>query len=682
MTKHEPASSTPPPSSELARVEARFAADLDLARTLVDCRAATISPQRPISTGGRSAVEALRDMGASLDRKLEIHKTLGEGGMGVVHLATQTTLGRHVAVKTLRAGAGDMDATLRILREAWVTGSLEHPNVVPIYDVGVDAGGSPVIVMKRIEGRHWGELIAQPDEIARRFGATDPLEWNLRILVSVCNAAHFAHSRDVLHRDLKPENVMIGSFGEVYVLDWGIAVSLREDPTGRLPQLASATEVAGTPQYMAPEMLLGDPSLLSPRTDVYLLGAILFEIFTSTPPHDGEDLRAMLSRILAGAPRFPASFPHEARAICERAMKKDPAERYESAEAFRRAIDEYLMHRGSRKLATEARASLELLLTTVKPSVAESPVDPDDRALQIANLLGECRFGYRAALAAWPGNEAARRGLDNALLAVIDYEISEGDAHAAATLLREMATPPSDVAARVDAAIRTRVENDKRLRKMEIDHDPTIGTRTRVTLGGIFGGLWSVSPLLVWASALRGHVVTYGEMLAATMGFLLLGIAGFVWARDTMTKTLLNRRNANTFAVVFVAQLAIVLGSWIAHRPAVEAQIVIPICWGLGYALLGVWAEIWFLVPAVTCAAGFVASSYAPSWMYPVMSLDNVVFTIVLLRVWLPKEELALIEQRRQTLRRRARRWLREAVHGEDDCGPASKSPESRAASR
>jgi serine/threonine protein kinase len=259
-------------------LQARLEAEPDLARTMVDRPGATIEPSRSPSSGAMAALEALRKLGATLGGRIDLHETLGEGGMGIVHLGTQATLGRHVAVKTLRKGAGGDDAVLRILREAWVTGTLEHPNVVPVHDVGVDADGAPVIVMKRIEGRSWSALMHDPAEIARRFGATDALEWNLRTLASVCNAVHFAHSRGILHRDLKPENVMIGEFGEVYVLDWGIAVSLKDDPSGRLPPVSQAKEIAGTPHYMAPEMLLGDPKLLSPRTDVYQLGAIFYEV--------------------------------------------------------------------------------------------------------------------------------------------------------------------------------------------------------------------------------------------------------------------------------------------------------------------------------------------------------------------------------------------------------------------
>ena len=225
-------------------------------------------------------------------------------------------------------------AALDLLREAWVTGAIEHPNVVPIHFVEVDAEGLPLVVMKRIEGVEWSTLACDAAAVARRFGATDLLAWNLGVLMQVLNAVRFAHHRGVIHRDLKPSNVMIGDFGEVYLLDWGIAVSLRDDGTGRFPLATDATELAGTPCYMAPEMLgrPGGPPL-SERTDVYLAGAILYELLTGRVPHEGGDAISVLASVVASKFEIPPSVPAEIARICERAMHADPAQRYPSAEA-------------------------------------------------------------------------------------------------------------------------------------------------------------------------------------------------------------------------------------------------------------------------------------------------------------------------------------------------------------
>jgi serine/threonine-protein kinase len=642
-----------------ATIEAKIAENADLARTMGEHPRATIEPPRPASSAAVHALEALRALGASLEGKIDLLETLGEGGMGVVHLATQATMGRHVAVKTMRSGKGDLNATLRILREAWLTGALEHPNVVPVYDVGIDGAGSPIIVMKRIEGRHWGELIRAPDEIARRFSSTDPLEWNLRILTTVCNAVHFAHSRGILHRDLKPENVMVGEFGEVYVLDWGIAVSVAGDTSGRLPPASEAKDVAGTPSYMAPEMLLGDPSAYSPRTDVYLLGAIFYEIFAGAPPHTGDNMHALVSSVLLSTPTFPASFPAEAQRICARALSRDPAARYPSADAFRRAVEEYLRHRGSRRLAHEAKQSLGRLTQAIDEPRGE------ERTLAIANLLGECRFGYRAALSAWPENEVARAGLDRALLAVIEHELAEGEAHAAANLLREVASPPAEVVARVEAALKARAEQDERLRRLEEDLDKSIGTRTRTLLGVVFGVLWTAWPLVGWSFVLRGFAATYANaIIGPSIATLVLGLVAYVWAQETLMKTAHNRRLARTLGLYAAAQSLLGAGGWLLGVPPAHALALLQFAWALTYTLLAVWAERWFWLPAAVCAVTFVVSSGFPRIVLPMMSLDSLVFTVVLVRVWFPAQDLAVIQERRRELRRRARRWIVETATG------------------
>jgi serine/threonine protein kinase len=249
----------------------------ELEDTIAQSPRSTVEPTMvQVDSIGRRAVAGLDETRTSqFAEGLALGKTLGEGGMGLVRAATQRSLGRQVAVKTLKPDAKNDQATLRLLREAWVTGSLEHPNIVPVYDLGLGEDGAPVIVLKLIEGSPWSDVARAPADHAE-----DLLEKNLRIFLQVCNAVALAHSRGVIHRDLKLENVMVGRFGEVYLVDWGIAVSLRPDPTGRLPLASEAKEMAGTPAYMAPEML--GSGVLTERTDVYLLGAILHELLVVT----------------------------------------------------------------------------------------------------------------------------------------------------------------------------------------------------------------------------------------------------------------------------------------------------------------------------------------------------------------------------------------------------------------
>ncbi len=648
--------------AEEKTIEARLAFvmnDDSLARTIERAPLQTMEPPRTVSESARTAVLALRAVAGDVGARIVLGETLGEGGMGIVHLGTQAALGRHVAVKTLRVADGeaadDERATLRILREAWVTGALEHPNVVPIYDVGLAANGSPVIVMKRIEGQTWSALMHDKETLAERFAAEDALEWNLRILVSVCNAMSFAHSRGILHRDLKPENVMIGAFGEVYVLDWGLALSMREDPSGRLQHVSTATEVAGTPAYMAPEMLAAEHASISERTDVYLLGGIFYEIFAAQPPHVG-NLQATIASIVLSEPRFERGFPAEAARICAKAMHRDPRERHASVQELRVAIEDYLRHRGSRKLAHDAKQSLQKLLHTLEH---EGP--GEERTLAVFNLLGECRFGYKAALSAWPENRSARQGLDRALLAVVKHELESGDPAAASALLREVETKAPELIAQVEAAVKKRAEEDERLRRLDVDLDPQVGSRTRTALGAGFGLVWSAVPLLGMLHVARGGEATHVGTIAMSAAFLLLGFGARWWARETLTKTLLNRRLTATLGIHLCGQIVLGTGAMLAGFTPQQSQLLHIFSWFATIVLLAVWVERWFAVPAALDAIGFLVVSRWPSALYPVMSITNVVFTLVLVRVWFPRQDMERMNERRLELRRRVRRLFLEA---------------------
>ena len=290
-------------AAQLQRVQA-------MAETMVGAASQTIRPVRAKTEGtttrGRAneALAVLRRLGPGSSR-VALGETLGRGGMGLVRIGQQLSMGREVAVKTTRADRRSERATLELLREAWVTGALEHPNILPIYDVGIDEEGAPVIVMRRVDGEDWDALMRAGETVAARYGEEDLLEWNLRVLMQVCSALSSAHERGLIHRDLKPANVMLGRFGEVYLVDWGIAVSVGDDGEGRFPKPEGGGEVVGTPAYMAPEMLAGRSEQLGPRTDVYLVGAVLYEILVGHAPHRQSELGGFVDSVMHSPPGDP-----------------------------------------------------------------------------------------------------------------------------------------------------------------------------------------------------------------------------------------------------------------------------------------------------------------------------------------------------------------------------------------
>ena len=276
---------------------------------------------------------------------LEVGEVIGEGGMGIVRTAVQVSLDRAVAIKVVHPGA-TKSAAEAVLREAWVTGYLEHPGVVPVHDIVKGGDGVPVVVMRKIDGVTWEDRLEDPSpSFAAAGGAHDALEANLRVLVRIAEIVEFAHAKGVIHRDIKPSNVMLGAFGEVYLLDWGLAVALTTETQTHLPSPQESRSLAGTLAYAAPKMVGVVEHLVSASTDIYLLGAVLFEILTGKPPHAHASAAMSIQSSAASPPAMPSTMPARLAAVCTRAMQAAPADRYESVAALRRDLLDFLRAR-------------------------------------------------------------------------------------------------------------------------------------------------------------------------------------------------------------------------------------------------------------------------------------------------------------------------------------------------
>jgi tRNA A-37 threonylcarbamoyl transferase component Bud32 len=280
------------------------------------------------------------------------------GGIGRVWLARDHSLGRDVALKELRPDrSGHPAVAARFLKEAQVTGQLEHPGVVPIYELGRRPDDQqPFYTMRFVRGRTLAKAVAAYHR-RRSAGEAGPLELRelLGAFVGVCNAVAYAHSRGVLHRDLKPRNVVLGDFGEAIVLDWGLARLTGQPDDAAAPLELPAEgpaggtvqgQVLGTPAYMAPEQAQGRLDLLSPATDVYGLGAILYEILTGRPPFPGGDTAAVLRQVVHEAPQPPRSsdngVPAALEAVCLKALAKMSGERYATAKELAADVQRWL----------------------------------------------------------------------------------------------------------------------------------------------------------------------------------------------------------------------------------------------------------------------------------------------------------------------------------------------------
>ena len=620
-------------------------ADEALARTF-DIDVTTLSmlektiaqnPHSTLEVFGEGKEETTELMGRSLRNiadGLAFNQPIGEGGMGLVHLATQHSLARQVAVKTLRPTRRSDATTQRFLREAWVTGYLEHPNIVPIYDLGLDEGGAPIIVLKYIEGVEWGTVLGDAEVVKERFGADDLLEWNIRILIQLCNAVSLAHSRGIVHRDLKPDNVMIGQFGEVYLMDWGLAVSLREGPSSHPTGFPKPRGIAGTPCYMAPEMLgIGE---VTERTDVYLLGAVLHEILVGAPPHAGSTFRTIAASALLSQWVYPPEVSPELAEIAQRAMSAQPSARFASTAALRVRLEWYLRHRESLALSHEAAhrlVAMKQLAATAPGSSARGGPSPLDRE-RLYRLFAECRFGFLQALRASVENDEARAGLREATEAIVVYELTRGMPEAASAVLAELDAAPPELIARVTTARQEQVKKLATLEGIAADMDPATGSRARMAAAMVCAVLWALAPQVVsrfepWGGAYPSH---YGDIIV----WVALCIIQFVIvrARGSLRTTSVNRRIVGTLYVTFGAGLALVLACRWMHATPIMATTLASFVMLVVTSMFTVTVDRRFWPTALAQLVALFVAANAPGLRWHVLSCGALVLAANIAISW------------------------------------------------
>ena len=285
--------------------------------------------------------------------RFEARREIGRGGMGRVVEAHDPQLRRPVALKViLDSDDLGLQQLGRFVAEAQITSQLQHPNIVPVHEICVDADGQVFFVMKRVDGRSLQQVVRSNDpELATEWTETRLLHAFLQI----CNAVAYAHDRGVLHRDLKPENIMLGRFGEVLVMDWGVAAIRGKPDAGP----GGALRAVGTPGYMSPEQARGELDTLDERSDVYSLGCVLYELLTGEPPFKGGNVYHLLYAALEAPtpdPREVRPVPDAIAAVCMRAMAAEPEDRYASAAALREAVEAVLEGRRRRAASMESLA--------------------------------------------------------------------------------------------------------------------------------------------------------------------------------------------------------------------------------------------------------------------------------------------------------------------------------------
>jgi serine/threonine-protein kinase len=572
-------------ADELARLQETLsgqgvASDADGQRTLG--RTAQASGRLP-DDRDRSLFPSTR-IGVDAENDFRLRAEIGRGGMASVWAAEQMALAREVALK--RCTERSPEAEHLLLREAIITGQLEHPGIVPVHTVLMDSEG-PVVVMKRVSGTTWDALIR---------AAETPLEQHLDILAAALNAVELAHSRGVVHRDLKPSNIMIGDYGQVYVLDWGVAMRRQDAPSDA---------IVGTPFYMAPEMAEGRAD---ERTDVFLLGATLHEVLTGSPRHRGDTALLLLYAAMYVEPyAYGKDVPEELAQLCNRACARRPEDRFQSVAELRHALRTYRTHRNAQLLCDAADQAQKRALANAADTARYAHAQSD---------FLEARFGYHAALRIWAESPRATQGLRSTLQAMCRRELDAGRSEPARALLAELNPPDLELAARANTLEEAQRRARERMARIERDQDPAVGARTRAQSYLLLGAATALMTLVLYVqrvlfphfapSALRLTIVG-----GAVLALLLLLVLRW---RRTGEFNSINRRIAeitiSTLAVSFASRLSgYMLSTEPSHILVTDAFIL-----GLGGGLLSAYHRAGPWLASMSFAAAVVGSIW-PQWI-------------------------------------------------------------------
>jgi eukaryotic-like serine/threonine-protein kinase len=544
---------------------------------------------------------------------LTIRGPLGRGGMAEVLRAEQPAFCRDIALKRLTL-EGTV-ARAAFLSEARIMGLLDHAAVVPVHAWIPNGEGPPLLAMKLVEGRSWREILAE-----RRCPTEPPvlgqpdvdlrIEEHVRTLLAVCRCVEAAHDRSILHRDLKPDNVMIGRYGQVYVMDWGIGVTTDRRlaaETGIL-HLEDAPGPAGTPAYMAPELAEGTLAQ-DARTDIYLLGAILHEIATGRPLHQGPDLDTLRKRCVAGEREpAPSWVPPELVAVIARATATAPCDRFNDVRELIVALEDFLAHREARALLLLADEGLAKL----RHQIARAASTPSpDAARGLHATFTEVVFAASRAKTVWASSPEPARLQRAASSALLDHAIQTRQL----ALAERIAPDCEDPVAASDAVRSLRVE----LAALESELHALRDANRRLDftqIGRPLGLVFAITGLLGLAAAfVSAHLLATRPPHA--MELISLSWVAVTLVPGALARVLLRRHalpNSLASPRVFGLWAAVALGctlhggvSWYVSYDAFRDIHNQAAMLGIGFVAMGLQTRRWLLWPGAACFLSAVA---------------------------------------------------------------------------
>ena len=509
--------------------------------------ASNASPNHTISLS--FPISDLPDQDISVDDSLSILGNLGEGGMGEVLLVREACPRREVALKI--AKDKQQHYMMAIKHEAMIMGSLEHPNIIPVHRVMDSDEHGLCMLMKKVDGKSL-------DEYSDSFGDMEWIRSGIQILIQVCYALEYAHNQGIIHRDIKPENIMTGAFGEVYLLDWGTALD-----TSSLHTAQKA--ILGTPAYMAPEMLTGNPSLIKPYTDVYLLGATLHEMLTGTKRHSGQNMEEILNSVRnSKAYTYESYVPEQLGQLVNRSCHLITTERIQTIQHFREELELYLEQREGYRIFEEAQKSAVLFQK-------EGAVD-----VRLGHFFA-ARFGFEQALRIVPNYSEGHEALESLLYQMVDWQIERGQLIMAKGMYKSLRNPCKKLQKKMKLALEEQERQERKrleIERVAQDHDKSQSKRERliltISVSAICLGMMAA---VIIYDAIFAPTITPSRLIVTMGSISLVTSCALLFGRKQLLANAVSRRISISLWLGTLGFPLVVLSSFV-HFPSQNEAVV------------------------------------------------------------------------------------------------------------
>jgi eukaryotic-like serine/threonine-protein kinase len=534
--------------------------------------------------------------------KIDEIKLIAEGGMGRIFEGSQRYPERKVAIK--KSKKNTVEDQQQLLHEAMIVGALEHPNIIPVHQILISAEEGHSVVMKRIHGISFKQKIVDGCSLLE----------TLQILLPVCNAVEYAHSQGIVHRDIKPSNIMIGHFGEVYLLDWGLALNLSDKQKG----------VVGSPSFMAPEMLYSDTTKITEQTDVYLLGATLHYAITGKAKHAGKNIKGIVSQIQKSQPyHYAPHIPEQLGQLINSACEKNAERRPESVRVLRETIEELVQHWPALQLTQEALVrAFEVSQIRTCQTVN---VDQVQSCHQIFTLA---RQDFEYALRIWPDNSLALDGLEKLLVDMINIHIQQNESAAALLLYSNLQNKFPELLEKIEKQRKKSDQLDpeqQRLLKLGEEHDfvraqeASAPFAALIALSALLIALWANYAYVYEQQQLSNHLLFSSSVAVLLIVCLLI----FYRREDLFYNKAARGMYVEVIGTLFTISFNRLVGIW--YEIDVNALMSVD-CFIIGFATVSIWPIIlageWL---SIICFTLGVVSMLFPEFAMACISVTTLV---------------------------------------------------------